>query len=323
MSLSLACSMVLSPSSIAAGCDPFVEVESEYRAQLDEIVRELDEQTAESYAAARDLLRQGGWDGRAESLQFDDEGMVEYEFSEELRPLFEQAQAEAARVNTDRLIEVRRLQQIDFINVALAVTEELATDSHSSIEPFSARADALELLRQTLDRVGIGHLPESYDAGSVACDLSSAIRARSIRKRTELESDPGFHSRITEFVEFSAEFANEIESDSLSGNLKERYQSLHSSIENDVQQMRFVHYMWLLAALNDMSVVIRDSNLVDADRFDGDPSKLGLYIDEQREQGEISSLEWEIGRHWVLLNRKYDLNDYDYGEFSGWQRRSR
>ncbi|MEM6820056.1 MAG: hypothetical protein AAF578_14830 [Pseudomonadota bacterium] len=314
-----ACSLLLSPLSVAAVCDPFIEVESEYRTQLEEVVRELDEQSKESFAAVRNLLHQGGWDGRAESLQFDDAGRVEFDVTDDVRPMFEDAQAKAQRISTDRMIEVRRLQQIDFIHEALAAIETLAIDGHSAIEPFSVRADALEILGQALDRVGLGHLSESYNTGAVACDLSSAIRDRSIRRQKELKADPGFKSRIGEFTEFSRKYADEIENGTLTGELRKRYQSLQLSIEDDFQQIRAVHYLWLLAELNDMSVVIRDSNLVDADRFDADAKKLGLHIDEQREKGEIGSFAWEVGRHWILFNRKYSPNEYAYGEFSGWE----
>ncbi len=142
-----------------------------------------------------------------------------------------------------------------------------------------------------------------------------------MQKRLELESDPGFRRRTQELMQFSNTHAQTIENDSLSAALKAKYQSLNAAVENDMLQLKYVHYMWLLAALNDMSVVIRDSNLIDADRYDGDPSKLGLHIDELRSRGEISPLQWEIGRHWILFNSKYDINDYRYGEFSGWDSR--
>jgi hypothetical protein len=304
--------------SLASNCDPFTEVASAYQTHLDDVVRVLDEESAESAATVRKLLRESGWDGRAESLHFDDDGIVQFDVPDDILPLYQKAQIDFRRKNSARMIEVRRLQQLDFINESLVAFEMIADGRYSEIEPFSPRADALEILRQTLERVGVDQLPKSFDSENSTCDLSSAIRIKSMEKREELDADPGFQSRTREVMEFDKTHASDIENDSLSPSLQAKYESLGASIENDLMQMRYVHYMWLLAALNDMSVIIRDSNLIDADRYDGDQNKFGLYLDEQRSQGRISELQWEIGRHWILFNRKYDTNDYHYGEFSGW-----
>ena len=304
--------------SVASECNPAELVAEEYQTYLEDVVHSRDAQVGKSREKIHQMLRESGWDGRAESLQFGDEGSLQFEVADDLQTSYEEALLEFKIRVSERLIDVRRLQQIDFVSVSLSAIETMAKGHDSEIRANSPEANALELLRQALEQVGMDDVPYLPEFDRTECDLSLAIRKVAYKKQQELEIDTDYRKRTNAFSDFLEIYNAEKKNSALSPALEAEYEQLSASTENDLRQVRYVFYMWILATLNDTSMIIRDSNSIDSATYDADQSKIGLNLDSWRENGKISEGQWRVMRFWILFNRRYDPNEYSYGEFSGW-----